>query len=115
VEADSAARTADRATKTVHRASATSLWAMRLARIYEVCPRVCPRCGAEIRLIAFVTEAEPVRRILTHLGEPITPPPISPARSPPVWDAFDGYQTPAVDPANAEPTPEFDFDQTLHW
>jgi hypothetical protein len=91
------------------------LWAVLLARIYEILPLTCPRCGSEMRLIACVTEAEPVRRILTHLGEPTTPPPISPARSPPVWDAFVWDQTPAVDPANAEPTPEFDFDQTLHW
>jgi hypothetical protein len=28
-------------------------------------------------------EFEPIRKILTHLGEPLEPPPISPARGPP--------------------------------
>jgi hypothetical protein len=91
------------------------LWAVLLARIYEVLPLTCPRCGGEMRLIAFVTEAEPVRRILTHLGEPTTPPPISPARSPPLGETFDWDQAPALDPADAEPAPEFDFDQTVSW
>jgi len=43
----------------------------------------CPACGGDIRLIAFITEPGPVRKILTHLGEPLEPPPISPARWPP--------------------------------
>jgi hypothetical protein len=32
------------------------LWAVLLARIYEVFPLLCPQCGAELRIIAFVTE-----------------------------------------------------------
>jgi hypothetical protein len=30
-----------------------------------------------------VHEPGPIRKILTHLGEPLEPPPISPARGPP--------------------------------
>ena len=37
----------------------------------------------DIRLIAFITEPGPMRKILTHLGEPLEPPPVSPARGPP--------------------------------
>jgi hypothetical protein len=33
-----------------------------------------------IRLIALITEPGPIRNILTHLGEPLEPPPISPDR-----------------------------------
>jgi hypothetical protein len=44
------------------------LWAMLIARIYEISSLVCPRCGIEMRIIAFVTDAQPVERILTHLG-----------------------------------------------
>jgi hypothetical protein len=91
------------------------LWAVLLARIYEILPLTCPRCGSDMRLIAFVTETESVRRILTHLGEPTTPPPVSPARSPPLWEAFDWDQTLAFDPAAADPESEFDFDQTVSW
>ncbi|NBV45945.1 MAG: hypothetical protein EBR86_10000 [Planctomycetia bacterium] len=46
-------------------------------------PRECPVCGGDIRLIAFITEPGPIRKILTHLGEPLEPPPVSPARGPP--------------------------------
>ena len=40
-------------------------------------------CGGDIRLIAFIIEPGPIRKILTHLGEPLEPPPVSPARGPP--------------------------------
>jgi len=43
----------------------------------------CPNCGGDIRLIAFITEPGPIRKILVHLGEPLEPPPMSPARGPP--------------------------------
>ena len=32
---------------------------------------------------ALITEPGPIRKILTHLGEPLEPPPVSPARGPP--------------------------------
>jgi hypothetical protein len=35
-----------------------------------------------MRIIAFVTETARVQRIIDHIGEPATPPPISPARGP---------------------------------
>ena len=40
-------------------------------------------CGGDIRLIAFITEPGPIRKILAHLGEPLEPPAVSPARGPP--------------------------------
>jgi hypothetical protein len=43
-------------------------------------------------LVAFVTEPTPVQRILLPIDKPATPPPISPARSPPVGYAFDRDQ-----------------------
>ncbi|MES9858981.1 MAG: hypothetical protein ABW166_20625 [Sedimenticola sp.] len=30
-----------------------SIWAMLIARIYEINPLVCPRCGGEMRIIAL--------------------------------------------------------------
>ncbi len=59
---------------------------MPLARLFESLPLVCPNCGADMRIIAFVTETVPVQRILAHIGEPTEPPPIAPARGPPAWD-----------------------------
>ena len=58
-------------------------WAKLMARIGEEFPLECPGCGGDIRLIAFITEPGPIRKILTHLGEPLEPPPVSPARGPP--------------------------------
>jgi hypothetical protein len=54
-----------------------------MARVGEEFPLECPGCGGDIRLIAFITEPGPIRKILTHLGEPLEPPPVSPARGPP--------------------------------
>jgi len=58
-------------------------WAKLMARVGEEFPLECPKCGGDIRLIAFITEPGPIRKILTHLGEPLEPPPVSPARGPP--------------------------------
>lgn len=58
-------------------------WAKLMARVGEKFPLECPACGGDIRLISFITEPGPIRKILTHLGEPLEPPPISPARGPP--------------------------------
>ena len=54
-----------------------------MARVGEEFPLQCPACGGDIRLISFITEPGPIRKILTHLGEPLEAPPISPARGPP--------------------------------
>ncbi len=64
-------------------------WAKLMARVGEEFPLECPGCGGDIRLIAFITEPGPIRKILTHLGEPLEPPPVSPARGPPAdWGAL---------------------------
>jgi hypothetical protein len=59
-------------------------WAKLMARVGEEFPLECPACGGDIRLITFITVPGPIRRILTHLGEPLEPPPVSPARGPPI-------------------------------
>jgi hypothetical protein len=72
-----------------------------------------------MRILAFISAAEPVDAILAHLGLPATAPPLSPARSPPQHDlAFDADpasdldRTPAYDPSEPEPVPDLDFDQS---
>ena len=59
-------------------------WAKLMARVGEEFPLECPACGGDIRLIAFITEPGAIRKILTPLGEPLEPPPVSPARGPPI-------------------------------
>jgi len=54
-----------------------------ISRMGEEFPLECPGGGGDIRLIAFITEPGPIRKILTHLREPLEPPPLSPARGPP--------------------------------
>ena len=84
-----------------------------MARIYAVFPLVRPRCGTEMRIIAFLTDPVAVRAILAHLGEPTAPPRIAPARGSPLWDLPDAG-TGDFDP-NAQPAPEYEFDQRLAW
>ena len=86
-----------------------------LARIYEVFSLQCPECGADMRILAFLTEPEPVQAILRHLGLPTAPPLLSPARGPPKHHLgfdrepdLDLDQTPAFDPTEPEPVPDFD-------
>ena len=86
---------------------------MLLARIYAVSP-LCPYCGQQIQLIAFVTDPHSIRRILEHLGEPTQPPPLSQPRGPPEW-AQPIDQTAPFDPAAGQPEPAFEFDQTISW
>ena len=59
-------------------------WAKLLARIGEQLPLECPACGGDIRLIAFITDPAPIRKILEAIGEPLEPPPLAPARGPPM-------------------------------
>jgi hypothetical protein len=40
--------------------TARSRWARLLARIYEVFPLLLPGCGADMRILAFITAAEPI-------------------------------------------------------
>jgi hypothetical protein len=42
-------------------------WRELIKRIYEVDPLVCPRCQAEMRIIAFIIDHAVVDKILSHL------------------------------------------------
>ena len=69
------------------------LWAVLIARIYEVFPLLCPLCGGQMRLIVLITEGTQIRKILDHIGVDLEPPQISPARGPPFWDDCSDAQT----------------------
>ena len=49
------------------------LWGMPLVELFEFLPLVCPYCGAVMGLIAFVSDAAPIERILNHIGQPPRP------------------------------------------
>ena len=88
-------------------------WAQLLARIYEVFPLRCPLCATEMRIVGFITDPSTVRAILVHLGEPVRPPAIAPARGPPLWDLPDAAWD-HFDP-QAQPAPAYEFDQRVAW
>jgi hypothetical protein len=84
---------------------AARCWALLLARIFEYLPRVCPRCGEAMHVIAFILDPPVVERILGHIGEPTEAPAVLPARSPPQGElSFDV----GVEEAGGEAWPEID-------
>jgi hypothetical protein len=96
------------------------LWAVLIARIYEVFPLLCPNCGGQMRLIAFITHSTDIRQILEHIGADSEPPQIAPARGPPLWDDC-GAQVgeysqikPDWDLA-AQPVANYEVDQRVNW
>jgi hypothetical protein len=95
-----------------HNSGARYLWAALLARIYEVLPLICPHCGAEMRMIAAITERPTIERILLHIGQSPRPLPIHPARGPPEWE-WDLDQLPLGEVVEA--IPEDQFDQRISW
>jgi hypothetical protein len=103
------------------RSPAHYLWAVLIARIYEVFPLLCPKCGGQMRLIAFTTEGTQIRRILDHIGVDSEPPHISPARRPPLWEDCgdaqmdDGAQSEPDWDLAAQPAPDFEVDQCINW
>jgi hypothetical protein len=104
------------------RSPAHYLWAALIARIYEIFPLLCPLCGGQMRIIAFITHSAEIRQILDHIGVDSEPPRLSPARGPPLWDGGDadaqrgeeGEAEPDWELA-AQPTPDYEVDQRVSW
>jgi hypothetical protein len=63
-------------------------------------------------IIAFITDLGPIQHLLAQLGEPIQPSPLAPARGPPHWEK-DFDQTPLHEPLQADPRPNYEFDQRV--
>ena len=58
---------------------ASSTWARLIQKIFEIGPLLCPKCGKEMKLIAFITEYSETKKILKHIGEETQrAPPLSP-------------------------------------
>jgi catechol 2,3-dioxygenase-like lactoylglutathione lyase family enzyme len=94
-------------------ARAHYLWAVLMARIYEVFPLVCPICGGQMRIIAIITHNADIRRILEHIGVETEPPRITPARGPPLCDGCEAQIGEGVDVASdwddvAQVAPDFE-------
>jgi hypothetical protein len=74
-------------------------WLARLiARVYQVDPLVCVRCGQRVRLIAFVTDQMAIGKILEHLGlstPEVAKPPLPAREVLRVAEHGDGWGVPA--------------------
>jgi hypothetical protein len=57
-------------------------WARLLQRTFEVDVLACAHCGGRLRVLAVITEPEPVHRILEHLRMTPDPTPLARARDP---------------------------------
>ena len=55
-------------------------WATLIKRVYQVDPLICPACGAEMRIIAFIVDPDVVDAILRHISPPSAH---QPSRAPP--------------------------------
>ena len=104
------------------RAPAHYLWAVLIARIYEVFPLLCPICGGHMRIIAFITHNADIRRILDHIGVESDASHITPARGPPLWEdcgdtqAGEGTQIGPDWDLAAQPVPDYEvMDQRVNW
>ena len=42
-------------------------WAEMIRKVYEIDPLLCPHCGAEMKVIAFIEDHVVVDRIINHL------------------------------------------------
>ena len=57
-------------------------WAALIKKVYEVDPLICPKFGAEMKIIAFITDRSVVRKILgnstaaSSRGPPKPPEPV---------------------------------------
>ena len=78
-------------------------WATLLRRSFSVDVLECPKCHGRLRMIAVITEREPARRILAHLGLPTDPLPVARARDPTV-DADEAGTTASSPWASRRPT-----------
>jgi hypothetical protein len=42
-------------------------WAEMIRKVYEIDPLICPKCGGQMKVIAFLTDFSVVDRIINHL------------------------------------------------
>jgi hypothetical protein len=66
----------------IYAASPRVDWPTLLRRTFDVDVLQCPKCHGRLRVLAVLTEQEPVRQILAHLRLPTEAPPVARARDP---------------------------------
>lgn len=86
----------------------------------QVFPLLCPICGGQMRIIAFITHSADIGHILDHIGADSEPRRIAPARGPPLWDdcgdaPSEGMQIGPDWDLIAQPAPDYEVDQRINW
>jgi hypothetical protein len=61
------------------RQAAKAAWARLIRKVYEVDPLFCPKCGAQMRVIALIEDPAVIERILSWLGLWQPPPACGPS------------------------------------
>jgi hypothetical protein len=46
----------------------TLAWAALIRLVYEVDPLLCPKCGAQMKIISFINQNDVIEKILRHCG-----------------------------------------------
>jgi hypothetical protein len=64
----------------VEPSKASSTWARLIAKVYEVDPLICSRCGAAMKVVAVIMDPVEVEKILSHL--------IKTGRAPPGLESY---------------------------
>jgi len=70
-------------TPTTTRRNSRLTWAMLLARTFGLKLERCSLCGAEMKVVAVITDPPSIRRYLEGTGQSAAIPEIAPARAPP--------------------------------
>ena len=58
---------------TVKKSKAT--WARLIAKVYEIDPLVCPKCGSEMKILSVIMDSCEIKKILKHLVKKNKAPP----------------------------------------
>ena len=89
-------------------------WAACLARVFEVYPLTCPKCGLELKPVAVILNDKELVRLLTHLGLPMEFPRFRPVAQASLYEHACGppdeqcQLDPRVDYEAIEPAPADD-------
>jgi len=51
------------------RTAPSSYWASCIKKVFEIDPLVCPKCGGDMKIIAFIHDRKEIKRISENLGE----------------------------------------------
>jgi hypothetical protein len=92
---------------------------MLIARICRLFPLLCPICGGQMRIIAFITRSAVIAQILDHIGADSELSHIAPARGSPLLEECDAQvgEGAAVEPdwdLAAQATDGFEVDQRVN-